>query len=180
MRGFVALALLAASIERCAPAFFFALLLTLGAPALAQDDTALHREVYADVNKRKATMRSIEARGYRPGAGHSSELTAWVENGEVRKIAALERDDAGDVATEFYYRRGRLLFVYQAIKGHEKGRKQVTRVENRLYFRDGRLLHMLGGAEKAPQDPQSPDFREAEAAASRASDAFLDAVRRAR
>jgi hypothetical protein len=162
------------------PALVLAMLLALAMPALAQDDTAMHRAVYADVNKRKATMRSIEARGHRPGAGYSSELVAWVENGEVRKIEALERDDAGDVATEFYYQRGRLLFVYQAVKGYEKGRKQVTRVENRLYFREGRMFHMLGGLEKAPQDPQSADFRDAEAAATRASDAFLDAIRRAR
>jgi hypothetical protein len=67
----------------------------------------------------------------------------------VRKVEVTDLDDSGSVVTEYYYRAGRLVFAYVAVKGFDPQGREVTRIEQRQYFRDGRMVQWLGGMEKA-------------------------------
>lgn len=138
--------------------FALAAALLLPCAVHAQPDTAFARETYAEVEQRLARLARTDFSMRRPGADFTSEVRAWSEGGEVRKVQAVDHDDDGDVVTDYYFARGQLVFAYQAVKGRRDDQKLVTRVEQRQYFRDGRMVHWLGGLEKAPIPPSDPDF----------------------
>ena len=153
--------------------------LALACPALAQQpDTSLARQVYADVNAQLPRMQRVAFNAKRPDVEYRSEVKAWADASGVRKVEVVDRDDSGDVLTEYYYANGALVFAYQAVKGFE-GKKQVTRIEQRQYFRDGRMFHWLGGTERAPQDPKSRDFADESKARVAAGNFYLQAARKA-
>lgn len=156
-----------------------ATLLALALPVLAQQpDTSLARQVYAEVNAQVPRMQRATFNAKRPDVEYRSEVKAWADASGVRKVEVVDRDDSGDVVTEYYYANGALVFAYQAVKGYE-GRRPVTRVEQRQYFRDGRMFHWLGGTERAPQDPKSRDFVEESKERAAAGAFYLRAARRA-
>lgn len=132
--------------------------LALFAPggAFAQADTAAARQAYAEVNGRLASLTETRLKVRRPGMAYDNELRAWSEGGVIRKIEAVGRDDSGDVVVEYYFGKGQqFLFAYTAVKGWE-GSRQVTRVEQRQYFDDGRMFKWLGGREAAPVPRSDP------------------------
>lgn len=140
--------------------------LALFAPggAFAQADTAAARQVFAEVNGKLASLTETRLQVRRPGFAYDNELRAWSEAGVLRKIESVGRDDSGDVVVEYYFRKDQqFVFAYTAIKGWE-GARQVTRVEHRQYFDDGRMFKWLGGREAAPIPKGDPEFaREANA-----------------
>ncbi|QJR09415.1 hypothetical protein DSM104443_00459 [Usitatibacter rugosus] len=127
--------------------FFAALLAPL--PARAQADTAFAREVQGSVEKQLGDMASVTFTTRLPKVEYRSEVRAWSDGQGVRKIATVDRDDSGDVVTEYYFAKGALVFAYQAIKGFNAAGKSVTRIEQRQYFQGGRMVRWLGGLEKA-------------------------------
>ena len=98
-----------------------------------------------------------------PNVQYRSEVRAWADGADVRKVTATDRDDSGDVVTEYHYEKGALVFAYQAIKGYNAAGKPVTRVEQRQYFREGRMVRWLGGLEKADLAKDPGYAREAKA-----------------
>lgn len=164
---------------RIAAAALAATLLAVALPAFAQQpDTSLARQVYADVNAQLPRMTRAAFNARRPDVEYRSEVKAWADASGVRKVEVVDRDDSGDVLTEYYYANGALVFAYQAVKGFE-GRKQVTRIEQRQYFRDGRMFHWLGGTERAPQDPKGRDFADESRERAAAGAFYLQAARKA-
>lgn len=134
--------------------------LALFAPggAFAQADTAAARQAYAEVNGRLASLKETRLTVRRPGFAYDNELRAWSEGEALRKIESVARDDSGDVVVEYYFGKGQqFLFAYVAVKGWE-GPRQVTRVEQRQYFDDGRMFKWLGGREAAPVPRSDPAF----------------------
>lgn len=165
-----------ASLARAALA---AALVAFTLPAAAQQpDTSLARQVYAEVNAQLPRMTRAAFNARRPDVEYRSEVKAWSDASGVRKVEVVDRDDSGDVLTEYYYASGALVFAYQAVKGFE-GKKQVTRIEQRQYFRDGRMFHWLGGTERAPRDPKSRDFADESKARVAAGNFYLQAARKA-
>jgi hypothetical protein len=124
-----------------------ALLALLSAPQSAPEsaDTAAARQTMRDVNESLARFARVRFEAKRPDVEYRSEVTAWSDAQGVRKLAVTDRDDSGDVVTEYYYASGSLVFVYQAIKGYNDAGKQVTRGEERQYFRDGKMVAWLSG-----------------------------------
>lgn len=125
---------------------------------LAQDDTALARQVHADVNRQLASLNSVSAILKRPDVEYQSNVRAWADAGGVRKIETTDHDDDGDVTTEYYYANGVLVFAYQAVKGFNDAGKQVTRIEHRQYFCDGAMFKWLSGADKMPIAASTAEF----------------------
>lgn len=108
-------------------------------------DTAAGRRTVNEINEGLANLTKVRFEAKRPDVEYRSEVTAWSDAQGVRKLAVTDRDDSGDVVTEYYYASGSLVFVYQAIKGYNDAGKQVTRGEERQYFRDGKMVVWLSG-----------------------------------
>ncbi len=118
----------------------------------AQADTAEHRKLYADVNKALGKMKLSKAKYKVPDMDFSNELRIWSEDGMVRKIEALGRDDSGDVVAEYYFDNNLLAFVFEVTKGfRDRDPKQYTVNEVRYYYKDGKIFKIIGGLEKAEE-----------------------------
>jgi hypothetical protein len=116
--------------------------------AIAREDAAYARSVYADVNARLASMRTVSFVAQQPGVEYKTEVTAAFDGASIRKLTTTGRDDSGDVVTEFYYAKESLVFVFIVVKSFNAQGRLVTAVENRLYFHADRLYKSIGGMDK--------------------------------
>lgn len=121
--------------------------------ALAQEDTAHHRAVYAEIQKNEASYRRAKATFKDDPIVF--ELQGWFDSGELRKILSVVPGEDGDGSEEYYLENGQPLFVYRQYK---KGGGQPVKVEDRFYFRSGKLFKWLG-TDKKPVAPGSGDFQ---------------------
>lgn len=144
---------------------FVTVCLLMLAPALthAQVDTAQARQVFAEVNQQLPQLRRVTFSSQRPGVEYKAQGKAWAEGGQVKKIEIIERDDSGDVVSEFYYAGSTLVFVFEMVKGFAdagNSNKQVAIGEERYYYRDGKLFKWLSGMghDKRENPPSSADF----------------------
>ncbi len=123
-------------------------LLVLGLSASmvhGQEDTALHRKIYAEINEAAPKLRKVEASCTEDVTEFA--LTGWLDGGEVRKI--LARCSDGGVE-EFYLENGKPLFVFTTwFKATEDGSKGA-KVEERLYLKDGEVFKWLSTEKPAP------------------------------
>lgn len=136
-------------------ALFSALIVSLSG-LHAQEDTAHHREVYAEINglekslkQSKATCKDDEL---------VFELQGWSDGKELRKIVASTPGEDGAGSDEYYLENGKPLFVFSHYTiSSAADSKAPKKVENRFYFKDGKLFKWLKD-EKATVDPKDPDF----------------------
>jgi hypothetical protein len=150
-------------------------------PAHAQSTVAEVRRVYADVQKRLPKLSSTKFVGSRPGVTYRAEGRAWSDTSGIVKIEVIERDDSGDVVSEFFYSNGLLVFVFESVKGFvENSNKQVTRSEERYYYQNGKLVEWISGIskEQLKNKPGSVEFNEVATSRLGASNAFLAAARK--
>ncbi len=139
-------------------AFVWASACLTSVSALAQADTAQARQVFAEVNQQLAQLKKASLKAKRPDVAYTSNVKVWSDDSGVRKLEVTDLDDSGDVMTEYYYEGGKLVFVYQAVKGFNDANKQVTRHEERQYFRADKMFKWLSGTDKSEVAPKSGDF----------------------
>lgn len=149
----------------------------------AQADTVQARQLFAEVNKQLPQLERVTFVSRRPGADYKAEGKAWLDSGSIKKIEITERDDSGDVVSEFYYSGAMLVFVYEAVKGFAdsgSSKKQLITSEERYYFRDGKLVKWLSGMgnDKGENSPTSPEFADAARSRLAASTTFQAAARK--
>lgn len=119
-----------------ASAFAAAALLLGPALAAAQDaDISQQREVYRQINDNIGRMDKVSANA--SGESGPVSLTAWRENGQVRKITATP-GISGAGFDEFYLENGRSVFVFSTIK-KDDGKS----IEERIYLADGEIVKWL-------------------------------------
>jgi uncharacterized protein RhaS with RHS repeats len=138
---------------------------------VAQADTAQARQVFAQVNQQLTQLKKTSLKAKRPDVAYTSNVKVWSDDSGVRKLEVTDLDDSGDVMTEYYYEGGKLIFVYQAVKGFNDANKQVTRHEERQYFRADKMFKWLSGTDKSEDSSKSSDFA-AEATTRLAASAF--------
>jgi hypothetical protein len=143
----------------------------LSTTVLAQADTAQARQVFAQVNQQLTQLKKTSLKAKRPDVAYTSNVKVWSDDSGVRKLEVTDLDDSGDVMTEYYYEGGKLVFVYQAVKGFNDANKQVTRYEERQYFRADKMFKWLSGTDKLEVASKSSDFA-AEATTRLAASAF--------
>jgi len=125
-------------------------------PASAQEDTAHHRAFYEETNKKLGSFKTVKAT-------HKDdelvfELKGWMDGAAVRKIAAAVPGEDGDGMEEYYLENGSLLFAWRQYHTADPDTgKAGARVEDRFYFKDGKLVKWLG-ADKKPVPADSQDF----------------------
>ena len=165
-------------VKRCAMAaltagFWAGTWLAAGATGLGQaptaaDTVARARAVYADVNQNTHRLSFKRFLARVPGVAYTSEVVAWTEGNQVRKLAVTDPDDSGNVVTNLYFGpEGDLVFALRTTQGHTPRGKLEARNEHRLYFDQDRLVHMLAGLGKSVLAPGDA-LAQTESATSRA------------
>jgi hypothetical protein len=107
----------------------------------AQEDTAHHRAVYRAINEKAKSLKKVTGT-------HTDEplvfaLTGWKEGDELRKIVATSGEDGGGFE-EYYLENEKPLFVYSTYhRVNPDTGKGTVRIENRLYFKEGRIFKWL-------------------------------------
>lgn len=115
--------------------------------ATAQSDTAHHRAIYNAINAKENSLKKVTAT-YKDETTIFA-LTGWLEGGEVKKIVAKCGDD-GDGITEYYLEGEKPLFVFNTYFTVAEGGKNRTKIEERLYFKDGSIFKWLTTEKPAP------------------------------
>jgi hypothetical protein len=123
----------------------------------AQDDTAHHRAVYAEINDREKSLKKVKA------IHQDDELTfaleGWFDGQTLRKIVATVPGEDGDGSEEYYLEKGQPLFVYRTYSTIQQETGKVTaRFADRFYFKNGNLFKWLR-TDKKLEAPASNDFR---------------------
>ncbi len=122
----------------------------------AEEETAHHREVYAAINAQEKSLKPFKA------TYKENELTfvlkGWKDGDELKKILVTVPGEDGDGREEYYLENGKPLFVFSHYRtaGPKEG-KAPQRVENRFYFKDGKLFKWLS-SERKEVAPKDPDF----------------------
>jgi hypothetical protein len=148
-------------------------------PALAaQADSTLMPPAFGQINGQLEAMHSLQFESQRPDVDYPSEVSVWSDRGGVRKLVVIDRDDAGDVLTEYYFEAGELVFAYQAIKGFDDSGHTRVRSEERQYFRDHAMYRWLSevGGEQSQHDQDDPEFSDEADIRLAAADWFLSAA----
>lgn len=135
---------------------------------------------YAAVNRATAKYRVVkkELSGFSTEGG---ELAAYFDGGAVVKITATHFGETGRSFEEFYYRDGKLFFVFHRRETYDvplSGRVSKT-AEERFYFNDGRLIRWLDSRGRAVA-PGRGEYREAQARYLDSSKQFLEGARSAK
>jgi dsDNA-binding SOS-regulon protein len=123
----------------------------------AQDDTAHHREVYTATNAEEKSLKQVQA-SYKDDE-LTFELKGWMDGQELKKILAVIPGEDGDGVEEYYLENGKPLFVFSHYSTvNPQDAKTPIQVENRFYFKDGKLSKWLDH-EKKVVAANDPDFK---------------------
>lgn len=122
----------------------------------AQEDTAHHREVYAAINAQEKSLKQVKAT-YKDDE-LVFELKGWTDGKDLKKILSVIPGEDGDGSEEYYLENGKPLFVFSHYTmANPKDAKSPLKVENRFYFKDGKLFKWLSSEKKAIES-SDPDF----------------------
>lgn len=137
-------------------AFLFGFILAGTGALQGQDDTAMQRKVYAEINAKAGKMKQEKATAEVDGLGF--DLKAWRDGKEVRKIVARVPGEDGDGSEEYYFQGGALVFVFRQYEAAAEDGKKGAQVEDRFYLKDGSLFKWLGSDKKAVS-PDTEEFK---------------------
>lgn len=91
--------------RRALPGLLLAAALCSAPPLVAAPaDTALAREVTAEVNGALARLERSAFTAQLGGVAYKSQVRAWRDATGVRKVEVTDADDSGSVVTEYYFR----------------------------------------------------------------------------
>lgn len=154
--------------------FYLFLLLTASClTASAQEDTAMHRKVYAEVNARLDEFGFNTVKIQQKGSSAKIAVKVWFEASLVRKVVLTETQGPDYTrTTEFYYNPEQVLtFVFMT---DDDGQ---TKAESRMYFSKtgDRMVRWLG-MDKKPVAADSQEFRDFSKELIRQSEEILSQV----
>jgi hypothetical protein len=119
----------------------------------ATDPVQTIRQQYAAINKGLAKYKKVKKKlsGFSVEGG---ELVAYLDGPAVVKIVANHYGEGGKATEEYYYSKGKLIFVYRKDYHYDKplSGKVVRTEENRFYFENDRLIRWINepGKQVAP------------------------------
>lgn len=115
-------------------------------PGLPQgvDPIETIRQHYAAINKNVTLYRRVKKNlpGYSEEGG---ELIAYFHGPTIMKIAGTFFGETGRSTEEYYYWDGKLIFVFRREARYDKplSGKTVATKENRLYFKDDKMIRWI-------------------------------------
>lgn len=102
------------------------------------------RQHYAAINKRVGKYRKVKKRlsGFSLEGG---ELTAYFQGPAIMKIVAMHYGEGGRTLEEYYYRDGKLIFVFEKVSQYDRplSGKVVSTAENRFYYDNDKLIRWI-------------------------------------
>ena len=145
---------------------------------MQQTDNAVEsiRQHYASINQNAPRYRRVKKNlaGYSAEGG---EMVAYLHGPSVMKIVATFFGETGRATEEYYFWNGQLIFILSTDNRYDKPfGKVVRKIENRFYFKDGKMIRWLdeNGKEVAPD---SPEYAPKQADYSRMSKEFVDGAK---
>lgn len=135
----------------------------LAAQLQTPDPIQTIRRQYTAINKGLARYKKVkkELSGFSLEGG---DLVAYLEGPAVVKMVANHYGEGGKSYEEYYYRQGKLIFVFRRDSRYDRpmSGKVVRTEENRFYFENDRLIRWLSEKGKqvtsdAPEYPQKQD-----------------------
>lgn len=150
---------------------------TAGSGGRGEDPILSVRERYAAINRGSAKYRKVtkELSGFSTEGG---ELVAYFDGPSIVKLTANHLGETGRALEEFYYRDGKLIFVFRRLDTYDaplSGRVSKT-VEDRFYFRDDRLIRWVD-ARSRPVAPGGDEYLETQALYLNNSRRFIEGAR---
>jgi len=122
------------------------------------------RQHYAGINQNVTRYRRVKKNlsGYSAEGG---ELFAYFHGPTVMKIVATFFGETGRSVEEYYFWNGQLIFVFQTDNRYDKPfGKIVRKIENRFYFKDGKMIRWLDengkevASDSAEYAPKQADY----------------------
>lgn len=109
-----------------------------------KDSIASIRRRYATINKSLDRYRVVkkELAGFSTEGG---ELVAYLDGSSIVKMAATYQGETGSAFEEFYYRDGKLIFVFRRDDTYDEpmSGKVVKTRESRFYFSNDDLIRWV-------------------------------------
>jgi hypothetical protein len=138
--------------------FLATLFLPLSAPTAngevsPQTDNSINsiRRQYLAINNRAGRYKKVkkELSGFSLEGG---ELVAYLDGPAIIKIVATHYGEMGRSVDEYYYSKGKLIFVLEKVSHYNKpmSGKVVRTVENRYYLSDDKLIRWMDENGKLP------------------------------
>lgn len=137
-------------------------MVSLPLSAAAQDVTAYHRQVYAEVNAGLDRFERREVVVDRDWWPVPVEAIGWFDGEAIRRIAVRHPGDHGDTTQDFYFDDDGLVFVFQVVTTQAVTGAGVSTREERHYFQAGAMVRWLYGDRQAVS-PKRKAFSEREA-----------------
>lgn len=135
------------------------------------------RKQYVEINKQARRYRKVkkELSGFSLEGG---ELTAYFDGPAIVKIVANHYGESGRALEEYYYRAGKLIFVFRRDQQYDKpmSGKVVRTQENRFYFQNDRLIRWLNEKGR-PVTPDTTDYEQKQDDYLQTSSKFLGGAR---
>lgn len=144
---------------------------------LAADPIQTIRKQYAAINKGVRRYKKVkkELSGFSLEGG---ELIAYFHGPAIVKIVANHFGESGRASEEYYYRNGKLIFVFRKDYRYDRpmSGKVVSTQENRFYFQNDRLLRWVNEDGKQIA-PTIDEFKQKQDEYLESSSKFLDGAR---
>lgn len=142
-----------------------------------EDAISAIRRQYAAINRRLSKYRVVkkELSGFSTEGG---ELVAYLDGAAVVKMKANHQGETGHSSDEFYFRDGKLIFVFHRLETYDEpmSGKVVKTEEERFYFRGGRLIRWIDARARQVR-PGGGEYLEAQARYLDYSKRFADGAR---
>ena len=135
------------------------------------------RQQYAAINKGVRRHRKVkkELSGFSLEGG---EMIAYFDGSAIVKIVANHFGEMGRAAEEYYYSKGKLIFVYRKDFRYNRpmSGKVVATPENRFYFQNDRLIRWVNEDGKQVA-PTTDEFKQQQDDNLETSRKFVDGAR---
>lgn len=155
----------------------FGVLTSYEANAQGSDPIQAIRRQYAAINRNAAKYQKVkkELLGFSAEGG---ELIAYLSGPSIVKISATFYGEMGRATEEYYYSNDKLIFVFRKDSRYSRplSGKVVATTENRLYFKDDKLIRWIGENGKQVSSADS-EFGAKEAEYLASSKQFTDGAR---
>ena len=152
-----------------------AVIRTSAQPQKSDPIPAIRRD-YAPINKRAPRLRKVKKQlsGFSLEGG---ELTAYFDGPNVVKIVANHFGEGGGTLEEYYYRNGKLIFVYEKITHYDAptSGRVASWSQNRYYFDNDKLIRWIDENTRTATDTSVIESKQAEYLGN--SKLFTDAAR---
>jgi len=139
---------------------FFALLLMPGACLFAQQkspDAAIEeiRAAFKETNSKTLTKEHYSYES--AGCAEDGVVDCFLDKQQVVKIKESGSIGDGSWATEYYYRNGNLIFIFESLIGGPAN-GPIQKSEYRVYVKDGKVIRFMDGQKIIPADNKAADM----------------------